>query len=123
MKRISLKHKPPKTTVQKNLYRSFLLLSAVLLLCSMGTTLYLDITRQRKDMDRTIRGASAYIASMPQVRTMLQNGYPDPAVTKDLDSLSEYIPDISVIVICNTDGLRFYHTDRHKTGESFVDGD
>lgn len=123
MKRFFLSHAAPKTAVQKILYRSFLLLSAVLLLCSMGITLYLDIARQRTDMDRTIRGTAAYIASMPQVRTMLQDGYPDPTVEKDLDSLSEHIPDISVIVICNTDGLRFYHTDRQKTGESFVDGD
>ena len=40
-----------------SLYRSFLLLSATLVLISLGFTLFFDISRQRKDMDKLITSA------------------------------------------------------------------
>ena len=64
-----------------------------------------------------------YIAAIPDVAAMLENGYPDSTVTRDLDSLSSNIPDINVIVISDKNGLRFYHTNRLKTGDSYVAGD
>ncbi len=32
-------------------------------------------------------------------------------------------PDLNVIAIYNTTGLRFYHTNRKETGETFVGGE
>lgn len=110
-------------TLEKVLYRSFLLLSSLIIVFSLAITLYFDITRQRKDMDAVISGTAAYIASMPEVISMLENGYPSPVARQDIDSLCANIPDLSVVVICDKNGLRFYHTDRLKTGETFVDGD
>ena len=115
-----MKIKEGKSALEQNLYRSFLLLSAVLVLISLGFTLFFDISRQRKDMDRLISGTASYIAAIPDVAAMLENGYPDLTVTRDLDSLSSNIPDINVIAICDKNGLRFYHTDRLKTGDSYV---
>lgn len=112
-----------RNALEKELYRSFTLLSALITVLSLGITLYFDITRQRKDMDAIISGTASYIASMPQVGDMLENGYPSSAARQDIDSLCANIPDISVVVICDSNGLRFYHTDRLKTGETFVDGD
>lgn len=112
-----------KNMLEKELYRSFLLLSSLIIILSLAITLYFDITRQRKDMDAVISGTASYIASMPEVVTMLENGYPNPVAKQDIDSLCANIPDISVVVICDKNGLRFYHTDRLKTGETFVDGD
>nr|WP_286200878.1 ATP-binding protein [[Clostridium] symbiosum] len=74
-------------------------------------------------MDAIISGTASYIASMPEVISMLEDGYPSNVAKEDIDSLSANIPDISVVVIYNNNGLRFYHTDRLKTGETFVDGD
>ena len=112
-----------KTALEQRLFRSFLLLSAAIVLISLGFTLFFDISRQRKDMDKLISGTASYIASIPDVETMLENGYPDPTLSQDLDSLSSNIPDINVIVISDKNGLRFYHTDRLKTGDSYVAGD
>ncbi len=112
-----------KQTLEQALYRTFLLLCALITLCSLGITLYFDISRERKNTDKIISGTASYIASMPEVIQMLENGYPDANVKLDLDSLSSNIPDINVVVIYDTNGLRFYHTDRLKTGETFVDGD
>ena len=112
-----------KTPLEKLLYDSFLLLSAILILFSLTFTLYFDISRQRKSMDRVISGAAAYIATMPDVIAMLDRGYPDDGTKAELDSLCDNIPDISIVAICDTHGLRFYHTDRQKTGETLVGGD
>ena len=76
-----------------------------------------------QDMDKLISGTASYIAAIPDVAAMLENGYPDSTVTRDLDSLSSNIPDINVIVISDKNGLRFYHTNRLKTGDSYVAGD
>ncbi len=112
-----------QTALERTLYHFFLFLSAFMILLSLASTLYFDINRERRDMDRVISGAAAYIASMPEVAAMLEDGYPGQEAAAHLDSLSATIPDISVIVICDSRGLRFYHTDRLKTGETFVDGD
>ena len=118
-----MKIKEGKSALEQNLYRSFLLLSATLVLISLGFTLFFDISRQRKDMDKLISGTASYIAAIPDVAAMLENGYPDSTVTRDLDSLSLNIPDINVILISDKNGLRFYHTNRLKTGDSYVAGD
>lgn len=118
-----MNEKVKKTPLEKTLYRSFLMLSALIVLISLAITLYFDITRQRKDMDRVISGTAAYIASMPEISNMLKQGYPSDTVKADLDSLCDNIPDISVVAVCDQHGLRFYHTDRTKTGESYVAGD
>lgn len=115
--------KKKKSTLELQLYQSFFSLSALVILLSLGITLYYDITRQRKDMDAVISGTAAYIAAMPEVISMLEAGYPSAAAKQDIDSLCAHIPDINVVAISDKNGLRFYHTDRQKTGESFVDGD
>lgn len=118
-----MEKKLQKTPLEKALYHSFLLLSTLIIFISLTITLYFDISRQRKDMDRVISGTAAYIASMPEISEMLEHGYPNDAVKKDLDSLCDNIPNISVVTVCDRHGLRFYHTDRTKTGESYVAGD
>lgn len=115
--------KKKKNALEQKLYRAFLLLSTMVTLFSLGGTLYFDMTRQRNEMDTVISGTAAYISQLPDVVSMLENGYPSPQVRQSLDSLCNTIPNISVAVICDKDGLRFYHTDRQKTGESYVDGE
>ena len=111
------------SALERSLYRSFLLLTALILFCSLGIALLFEFSRQRKSVDAIISGAAAYIASLPEVSGMLSQGYPDPGLQANLDSLSESIPDLSVIVICDRNGVRYYHTDRQKTGETFVSGE
>ncbi len=115
--------KQKKPTLETTLSRSFFAVSAVLLLLSLGITMYYDITRQRKEVDSTISGLASYIASMPQVADMLQMGYPSDSVRQDLDSLCSNTANLNVVLICDRNGLRFYHTDRNTTGETVTDGD
>lgn len=110
-------------TLEATLSRSFFAVSAVLILLSLGITMYYDISRQRKEVDAAIRGTAAYIASMPGVVNMLKMGYPDDTVKRDLDSLSLNTANLNVILICDRNGLRFYHTDRSTGGETVTGGD
>ena len=54
-----MKIKEGKSALEQNLYRSFLLLSATLVLISLCFTLFFDISRQRKDMDKLITSAQS----------------------------------------------------------------
>ena len=112
-----------KLSLEKQLFISFFSLCALLLLLSLSMTLTFNLSRQRQDIDRNLSSIASYIASMEQIVSMLEIGYPVDSIIKELDSLSENFSDISVIAVYNTDGLRFYHTDRHETGETYLDGE
>lgn len=111
------------SALERKLYRSFFLLSALVSILSLVVTLYVDISRHRSQVDTSIGSAAAWIAKLPEVASMLETGYPDPGVSRTLDVLCNSVPDISVAMVCDKNGLRFYHTDRQKTGESYVDGE
>lgn len=110
-------------SLEQQLNASFFFVSALVILLSLAITLYYDIRRQQRDMDSVISGTASYIASMPDVVSMLEAGYPDPKTVQDIDSLCDNIPNLNVVVICDKNGLRFYHTDRLKTGESLMGND
>lgn len=112
-----------KLSLEKQLFISFLSLSACLLFLSLSITLSYDLTRRKSEIDRSISSVAAYIASMDQVTAMLELGYPTEEARRQLDTLCESFPDINVIVIYNTSGLRFYHTDRQESGESLMEGE
>ncbi len=112
-----------KMPLERQLFVSFVSVSSVLLLLTIGIMLYVDIKRQLNSMDQTIRSSAAYIAQLDGVVDMLERGYPDPEVSQQLDSLSQNMQDLNVIVVYNTSGLRFYHTDRQQSGETFVEGE
>ena len=109
--------------LEKQLFLSLVSLSLALLLLNMGIMLYFDIDRQMENWDKTISSTAAYIANLEEVQEMLEQGYPDPRVTRQLDTLSEHIQDLNVILIYDTSGLRFYYTDRLQSGETFLEGD
>lgn len=115
--------KKKKSELESKLYRIFMLISVLIILLSLSATLYVDILRQRKEMDTMISGIAAYISEGTDVVDMLESGYPSPHVKQSLDALYSTLPNISVAEVCNKDGVRFYHTDRQRTGESYVDGE
>lgn len=110
-------------SLEKQLFVSFVSFAAVLLLLSVGVTLVMDINRQIQSTDGLIRSTASYIASLDSVKNMLKQGYPDPAVTREMDLLNENLEDLHVIIICDANSLRFYHTSRQEGGDSFVEGD
>ena len=99
-----------KLSLESQLFLSFMAVSICLLLLSLSITLFSTITRQRQEIDKNISALASYIASMDNVISMLENGYPDDSAIEELDSLSENFSDLNVIAVYNTNGLRFYHT-------------
>lgn len=109
--------------MERRLYFMILLLAAVLLTSCLLASLVLSIRRARGNLDRQISDTAAYIAEMPDVRKMLQTGYPDEQVLRQIDLLVENLSGVDAVIIANTNGLRFYQTDRHIVGDTYVDGD
>ena len=65
-----------RLSLERQLFLSFFSLCTVLLLLFTGTTLWLDISRQRQALDSTISNTAAYVASLRPVADMLEQGYP-----------------------------------------------
>ena len=105
------------------LYLTMTVLVTVILLCSLGFTLAMDIARERRALDRRITEAATYVAELRGVRKMLEAGYPDTEVTEQLEAITEFVSGIDSILIADSKGLRFYQTSRHMAGDMFVDGD
>lgn len=103
-----------RLSLERQLFLSFFSLCTVLLLLFTGTTLWLDISRQRQALDSTISNTAAYVASLRPVADMLEQGYPDPQVRQELDAMSRTMSDLDVILVCDASGMRFYHTSRQS---------
>ena len=66
-----------KLSLESQLFFSFMAVSVCLLLLSLSITLFSTITRQRQEIDKNISALAAYVASMDNVVSMLENGYPE----------------------------------------------
>ena len=109
--------------MEHRLYLTMTVLVTVILLCSLGFTLVMDIARERKALDRKITDAATYVAELRGVHDMLEAGYPDPGVTEQLEAITEFVSGIDSILIADRNDLRFYQTSRHMAGDMYVDGD
>ena len=73
-----------KLSLESQLFLSFMAVSICLLLLSLSITLFSTITRQRQEIDKNISALASYIASMDNVISMLENGYPDDSAIEEL---------------------------------------
>ena len=109
--------------LEKQMFVSFACACAFLLTITLVLVLAVDISRQKEKIEAGISNTAAYVASIDEVSAMVERGYPDRAVKKRLDLLHRSYGDIDVIAVYNREGLRFYHTSREETGETFVAGE
>ena len=110
-------------SMERRLYFSFLLLAAILLVSCLLFSLAISIRRAQRDLDQRISDTAAFIAELPEVQKMLQTGYPDKETLQKIDLLVADFSGVEAVMIANTNGLRFYQTDRHVVGDTYVDGD
>ena len=118
-----MREKGSRRGMEHRLYLTMTVLVTVILLCSLGFTLAMDIARERKALDRKITDAATYVAELRGVHDMLEAGYPDPGVTEQLEAITEFVSGIDSILIADRNDLRFYQTSRHMAGDMYVDGD
>ncbi|MBQ7795807.1 MAG: Spo0B domain-containing protein [Lachnospiraceae bacterium] len=112
-----------KLSFERQLLLSFFSLSALLLCLALSSMLYFNLNRQRDEIDKSISNIAAYTATMEPVVYMLELGYPTETAERDLDLVYQNFSDLSVLDIYDTNGLRFYHSDRQKSGETVLAGE
>lgn len=112
-----------KLSLEQQIFYGVLLVATAVLCIALAVTLYLDMDRQRRSIDDTISSIAAYVASIDSVGGMVRRGYPDPAVKTELDELAEHFDDLDVLAVYGSDGVRFYHTQRSQSGETYVEGE
>lgn len=109
--------------LERQMFIGFSCVSALLLIATVFVALSFAFRQQRQCVDALIGSTAQYIASMDQVKKMLEQGYPDPQVKEQLDELHECYTDLDAIAVYDSHSLRFYHTGRSETGETFTAGE
>lgn len=112
-----------KYSLEKQMFLSYSLATALVLIVTFCLILFLDINRQQDDLDNMISSSAGYIASLDEVAAMLERGYPNGQVKARLDKFHQTYSELDIIAIYNCDKSRFYHTDRRETGETLVDSE
>lgn len=101
-----------KLPLEKQLVWSFFLLASFVIALTMTISVFVDIRSERRQIDNTIGNIAEYVASLGSVVDMLEKGYPDPDVQHQMDSLCDAMKNVNVLMICDRNKLRFYHTKR-----------
>lgn len=109
-------------TIGQRLYRSSIISVLIMIIVSMGITLYYSIEWQMDQIDQRISTVADMLARMPLVIQSLEGDGTQELIAY-LDSENGSTPGIDVISICNTDGIRIYHQDKNRIGKHFVGGD
>lgn len=112
-----------KLSLEKQTFLSFSLASTCLVLVTLCLLLVLDIKRHQEELDTVISSTANFISSLDSVVQMLERGYPNRSVAETLDDLHRSFPNLDIIAVYDCNNMRFYHTNRHETGETFVDGE
>ncbi len=112
-----------RLSLDRQMFYSFSCASALLLTVTLVLVLYFDMDRQKRSIEATISSTAAYVSSVDEVVDMLERGYPVGAVKNRLDLLASSYTDLNSISVYDRDGVRFYHTNRQETGETYVAGE
>lgn len=112
-----MKNDRTKISTRLYLYNLLLVLTAVLLTGGISLTLALRI-RQR-DLDTSIRDVAAMVAGLEDVRELLTTRQTDEALQRQLDLLVDSLEQVDIVVICDTDSIRYYHNEKSRIGERF----
>lgn len=102
-----------------------LVLAAVVL--TGAVSLYIEVNSRTSDLDTQIRDVSSMVARMLIVREALESGSPDgpfqQELTEELDMVVGANSRIDIIVVCDTDSIRYYHNRHTEIGRHFQGDD
>ena len=100
----------------------FVLIVAMTAIMAFISTQY-SIRVRQDDLDQLITTAASAISESPRVREMILKKVPDPVLTEQFDKLTREDSELDIIVICDKNSVRFYHTNHDRIGQKFVGGD
>lgn len=112
-----------RTKISTQLYTHNLLLVLTAVLLTGSISLYLALHIRQTDLDTSIRDVAAMVADLDNVKELLKTGQPDEALQQQLDLLTASLKQVDIVVICDTDSIRYYHNDKSRIGESFKGDD
>ena len=110
------KHMWSDTTVQ--IFLRNLLLVCVAVILTGGISLYLALTIRQNDMDTAIQNLACIVSQMDIVRESLEAGEALPELKEELDLLINNCDQADVLVVCDKDSIRYYHTEHERVGDS-----
>lgn len=112
-----------KLTLSAQIYISNILLVLLTVLAAFFCTLYLSISAKQKDMDSRIRSVSLLVSNLEEVKQVLTTKSTSLLLTKELDLFVDSMDDIDIIVVCDTNSVRYYHPDQSRIGQTFTGAD
>lgn len=110
-------------TIEQRFYHTYGFGVVLMLLVSVGITLYYSIAWQQRQMDETISGMAAVLAQMPTVAETLEGRADPEELTAYLEHVRSSVVNLDVITVCDTNSIRLYHPDKSRIGQRFVGGD
>ncbi|TCK89131.1 sensor histidine kinase regulating citrate/malate metabolism [Natranaerovirga hydrolytica] len=114
-----MKEKP----LEHQLYLSQLFCIALAIMISLVVSLYYTLETKKASLDMNISNTGLLISTLPEAADLLTEELPSVDFSNRLDALVRELEYIDVITICDTDSIRFYHTNKELLGKSFVGGD
>lgn len=109
------------TSVQIFLQNMFLVCVAVLL--TGGISLYAALSIKQNDMDTAIMNLACTVSQMDIVKESLEKQTVLPQLKEELDLLIDNNDQADVLVVCDMDSIRYYHTDPDRVGKTFMGDD
>lgn len=124
----TMKTKTGKTsTVLGKIYRYNLILVLSAVLISGMVSLYISLTIRQNDLDTLIHNLSQTVANMDITREALQSESGNRecmmGLANELDLISESFEQVDILVVCDTQSIRYYHSDHSKIGKQFHGND
>lgn len=110
-------------TIEERFYHTYGFGVVLMILVSVGITLYYSIAWQQRQMDESISGMAAVLAQMPMIVDTLEGREDSEELIEYLEHVRSSVENLDVITVCDTDSIRLYHPDKSRIGQKFVGGD
>ena len=118
-----MKNRKSRLTAFQKMYMNSALLVLLTVLVTGAASLYFAISIKQQDLDTAIRDLASLTANLEVVRRDLADGAPSPELDQELRLLIESFEQVDVLVVCDVNGIRYFHNEKERVGQHFVGND
>lgn len=111
------------SSFSRRLYSYIFIPILITIVLSGALTLYYALNAKQRELDRQISESAATIAALPATQKLLEEGEPSPSYATTLEIYEDNLSLLDVLVICDTNSTRLYHTNKDRIGQQFIGGD
>lgn len=112
-----------KQSVEQLTYIQMISIVCITVILCMTAALYYSVSSMQKNLDTNIQNTAALIASDPLTIVTVSKKQPALELTQHLNTFQKNSRNIDIIVVCDKESIRLYHSDNNKIGDVFVGGD